>query len=219
MNTEEGVIQFDLTHHHSSLDFQVKFQGSDPSFHLLNQWRNRLHQLGLIGVDPNRYHGIGFGNVSMRLVDHPSSFLITGSQTGLIRELNLSHYCRIIHCDFQKHTLESEGELLPSSESMTHAMMYQIDSRIQAVFHVHSPLIWNSTALDIPSSPDEIGYGTAEMTRCVRDLYYTTTLSQIGPHQSGGHLRMGGHQDGVISIGSNIEEVGQRLLDLWHQAH
>ena len=218
-NEQEGVIQFDLIHHHSSLDLHVNSQESNSPFYLLNQWRNRLFTMGLIGVDPNRYKGIGFGNVSMRLFDHPYSFLITGSQTGLVPKLNLSHYCRVLRCDFQEHTLESQGEVLPSSESMTHAMMYQLDPRIQAVFHIHSPLIWNSTTLKIPSSPDHIGYGTAEMTQCVHDLYHTTTLSHLESDQQGGHLRMGGHQDGVISIGTHIEEVGRRLLNLWQQAH
>ena len=211
---QEGVIKFNLDHQQSSLDLQR----SRPLFLLLNEWRDRLYQMGLIGVDPYRYDGIGFGNVSMRLMDNPSSFLITGSQTGLIQQLTLSHYCRVLKCDFQKHTLVSQGEIHPSSESMTHAMMYQLDSRIKAVFHVHSPLLWNSNMIKLPSSPKSIGYGTIEMTQCVYDLYHTTTLSHIEPHQQGGHLRMGGHQDGIISIGTNIEEVGNRLLSIWYKA-
>ena len=45
---------------------------------VLNQWRNRLYQLGLIGEYDN---GIGFGNVSCRL-NPENHFMISGTQTG-----------------------------------------------------------------------------------------------------------------------------------------
>ena len=211
---QEGIIQFEVDHRYCTLDFDLYHL----PFQTLNHWRTRLYQLGLIGVDPKRYAGIGFGNLSMRLPHDPSSFLITGSQTGLLKQLDLDQYCRILKYDFQKHTLQSEGQTLPSSESMTHAMMYQIDPRIQAVFHVHSPRLWNSNVCQFPSTPDDVGYGTLAMTQCVYDLYHTTSLSQFDSTPQGGHLRMGGHQDGMISIGSHPNLVGQRLLKIWNEA-
>ena len=210
----EGVIQFNMNHQYTELDPRTY----TSLYHSLNGWRTLLRELGLVGMDPDRYEGIGFGNVSLRSPVSPHSFLITGSQTGQYKQLTLKQYCVVTQCHFQTHTLDSKGEILPSSESMTHGMMYQLDHRIQAVFHIHSPLLWNCSHLDVPSTPAHIGYGTLAMTHAVRDMYQNTSLSHLNT-MDGGHLRMGGHQDGLISIGAHLDETGHRLLALWRKAH
>ena len=43
----------------------------------LNYWRNKLFEMGLIGVYEN---GVGFGNISERT--QGNKFIITGSTTG-----------------------------------------------------------------------------------------------------------------------------------------
>jgi len=72
----EGVIKFHL-------DFR---EGPAPAERLLlelNAWRARFLELGLIGQDPERYEGYGFGNLSRRLPGQgENAFLISGTQTG-----------------------------------------------------------------------------------------------------------------------------------------
>ena len=73
---QEGVVQFKLT-----------FLPADPlpasMLGNLNAWRQILYRLGLIGQDPHRYGGLGFGNVSIRLESgNANSFIISGTQTG-----------------------------------------------------------------------------------------------------------------------------------------
>ena len=53
---EEGVIRFDL-------EFTAAPPVTIPGLDELNAWRRILRQLGLIGQDPDRYGGYGFGNL------------------------------------------------------------------------------------------------------------------------------------------------------------
>ena len=85
MDNREGVIKFNL-------DFRA---GPAPAQHEvaeLNRWRQRLYALGLVGQDPARYEGLGFGNVSVRC---PGGFLVSGTQTGGLETLGPQHYARV----------------------------------------------------------------------------------------------------------------------------
>jgi L-ribulose-5-phosphate 4-epimerase len=89
----------------------------------LNRYRRKLRDLGMIGVDAR---GIGFGNLSIRN-GATSRFYITGSATGRILELTPADYARVVAYDFEKNWLKCEGSTVASSESLTHAAVY--DSR------------------------------------------------------------------------------------------
>jgi L-ribulose-5-phosphate 4-epimerase len=87
----------------------------------LNECRRKLHELHLIGVDSN---GIGFGNLSIR--EGPTyNFYITGSATGGLAELTLADCVRVVAHDFDQNWLCYEGVAIPSSESLTHAAIYE----------------------------------------------------------------------------------------------
>ncbi len=59
----------------------------------------------------------------------------------------------------------------PSSESMTHGVLYDADPAIRFVFHGHSSAIWEQArALGLPASHPTAGYGTPAMCREVRRL-------------------------------------------------
>jgi hypothetical protein len=87
----EGVIKFHL-------DFR---EGPAPEESLLLElkaWRTRFLELGLIGQDPERYEDYGFGNLSRRLPDQrENAFLISGTQTGHLDELQANHYATVLH--------------------------------------------------------------------------------------------------------------------------
>jgi hypothetical protein len=53
----EGVIQFAARHVDASLDDEFAGVGAE-----LIGWRNVLFAVGFIGLDPQRYDGVGFGN-------------------------------------------------------------------------------------------------------------------------------------------------------------
>ena len=56
----------------------------------LNVWRDKLYQLGLIGLNED---GIGYGNISIRF--RKKQFIISGSGKGKFQKLTKS----IMHCN------------------------------------------------------------------------------------------------------------------------
>lgn len=193
----EGVIKFDLHHREAPLLTHQLL----PE---LNSWRNILFKLGLTGQDPARYGGLGYGNMSIRI--STSQFIISGSQTGGIRDLEAHHYVLVNHADPEGNRIESEGPIKPSSESMTHAAAYAAYPWIQCVLHVHHPLIWGaSDKLGLPSTPREVAYGTVAMA---------SEIKRLARETQGPVIAMKGHTDGLIAIGHSIGATGHALIDL-----
>ena len=95
----------------------------------------------------------------------------------------------------------------PSSESLTHAALYDIAPAARAVLHGHAPEIWRrARALGIPVTGPEARNGTPEMALEAQRLYRESTLSGTGL------LAMGGHEDGVIALGRSAGEAGEILV-------
>lgn len=203
----EGVIKFGALHRNTGL---AAHRFAEPA-RQLGAWREILYRLGLVGQDPARYDGAGFGNVSLRIGPFPGrrgarAFLITGTQTGATPRLTLDHYSVVERYSLSANRVESYGPLLPSSESMTHAAIYDLGGHIRCVLHGHCPTLWCSAhALRLPTSRSSVDYGTPEMAREIERLYRATALSEIQV------LSMGGHEDGIIAFGRDLEEAGAAL--------
>ena len=125
MTMQEGVVQFNLT-----------FLPADPlpaaMLGSLNAWRQILYRLGLIGQDPHRYGGLGFGNVSIRMESgNNASFIISGTQTGGMDRLSPEHYTLVKTFDPATNSVVAEGVVRPSSESLTHGSLYRLDQTIR----------------------------------------------------------------------------------------
>ncbi|MEM9681174.1 MAG: class II aldolase/adducin family protein, partial [Bacteroidota bacterium] len=139
----------------------------------LNSWRNRLYQLGLIGVYDN---GIGFGNVSQRVLDQ--EFIISGTQTGSLSTLTAEHYSRVVHCNVDNNYLQCVGMIQASSESMTHYAVYQSFKEIQYVFHIHHFNMWKKHLFKLPTTHPDIAYGTPEMAHEITRLFKETNVAK-----------------------------------------
>jgi ribulose-5-phosphate 4-epimerase/fuculose-1-phosphate aldolase len=207
----EGVIKFDLC-------YRVTGPVALPELGELNAWRSRLWQLRLVGQEPQRYDGYGFGNVSLRCGprDAPPgtrAFLISGTQTGALPELDGGHYTVVESYDAAANRVVAHGPVKPSSESLTHGILYDLDIRIQAVLHVHSPDIWKAAdALGIPVTDAAVAYGTPAMAAEVQRLFRETDVlrQQI--------FSMGGHEDGIVAFGQTVAEAGTTLMAALAQA-
>lgn len=205
---DEGVIKFSCQH-----DERVLREGEHGALaRELGAWRRILAQSQLIGQDPKRYGGAGFGNLSGRLTP-PSlprgrrRFLISGTQTGGLETLGLRGLCAVEEYDLRSNQVRSAGPVLPSSESMTHAAIYDLSPAIRYVFHVHCPQIWTQAErLRLPCTDTAVAYGTQEMAREVQRLYRSTSLSERRV------LAMGGHQDGVIAFGHRACDAGLAVV-------
>jgi ribulose-5-phosphate 4-epimerase/fuculose-1-phosphate aldolase len=171
----------------------------------LCRWRRRLFSAGLIGIYADI--GIGFGNLSMRL-DASDQFLISGTQTGHIADVSPEHFALVTNCDIEQNRVTCRGPVQASSESMTHAALYAIDAAINAVVHVHSNRLWAALRGKLATTADDIAYGTPDMAREFARLYRESDL------QSTGIAVMGGHESGLISIGSTMTEAATRILEL-----
>jgi ribulose-5-phosphate 4-epimerase/fuculose-1-phosphate aldolase len=171
----------------------------------LNAWRNKLHDRGLIGYYPE--HGVGFGNVSIREGDG-DAFVISGTQTGHIARTDEHHYARVTRCDIRANRVCCEGPVQASSEALTHAAIYALDPAIRAVVHVHDATLWRELTGRIPTTSDEVSYGTPEMAREFQRLYEETDFPTRGV------AVMGGHEEGIVSFGAAIEQAAKRILEL-----
>lgn len=169
----------------------------------LNAWRNRLHDQELIGYYPQ--HGVGFGNVSIREGDS-DAFLISGTQTGDIARTDARHYARVTQCDIDANRVHCEGPVQASSEALTHAAIYALDPAIRAVVHVHSAAMWNELMDRVPTTSRDVSYGTPEMAIEFRRLYEDTDFAERGI------AVMGGHEEGIVTFGRDIEQAAQRVL-------
>ncbi len=183
----------------------------------LNAWRKRLHDAGLIHRDPKRYGGEGFGNVSRKLSPFDAAlggrFAVSGTQTSHLPDLTADHYAIVLECHPKENRIVATGPIHPSSEAMTHGMIYSLRPAVQYVLHVHSPEIWkNARRLALPATDPAAAYGTPEMTREVERLFAATPLGQQGL------FVMGGHEDGVVSFGRSLDDAGTPLIELLEKA-
>ncbi len=197
----EGVIKFQL-------DFQAGPAPSPEHLQELNAWRDIFRQLNLIGQDPNRYNGLGFGNLSRRLPGQANdAFLISGTQTGHLLSLQPENYATVLDCSPQQNRLKAMGPVQPSSEALSHGILYQAKPSIQWVMHLHSPDIFRQrTRLNLPSTKATANYGTPEMANELMRL--AEKFDEAVPVL----LVMTGHQDGIIAFGPTASQTGSLII-------
>lgn len=196
----EGVIKF---HCNWTKTEPIELPCIDELIH----WRRLLYNKGYIGVDSK---GIGFGNLSCRTANN--QFVITGSGTGQFQEIGKQHFTLVTGFNIHRNTVDSVGPVIPSSESLTHAVLYLCDPKIGAVIHVHSLSMWRALLRHVPKTGKQAGYGTPEMAKEVIRLYSQTDLKMQGI------LVMAGHEEGIVTFGPDICSAAKILLD-WETQH
>lgn len=188
--TDEGYIKFNA---------QWKKGKNLPSPFLqpLIQARQHLYQLGLIGAYDN---GIGYGNISRRW-NEAGRFVISGSTTGNFQQIREEHFTLVTRLDIDNNTLWCEGPIIASSESMSHAVIYQECTWVNAVIHVHHLGMWEYYLHKVPTTDASATYGSPEMAYSIVELLRTTDLEQKKI------FVMEGHREGVFVFGESMEEA------------
>jgi len=181
-----------FTHERASADIPAFVALSE-----LNAFRKKLLEQQLIGVDSN---GLSFGNVSIR-DGETRSFYITGSATGALPELTPADYAKVLAYDFERNCVRYEGAAIPSSESLTHAAIYDSDPAAGAVIHCHDSKLWLSLLDKAPTTSKAAQYGTPEMTCETMRLFKTNDL------QRRKILVMAGHEGGIVTFGKHLEDA------------
>lgn len=195
---DEGVIKFNC-------EWTKGPPLDDTAISELNEWRRPLFDAGLIGQYPDT--GIGFGNISMRS-DSDALFIISGTQTGHLADLTGSHYAEVNDYDIHNNWISCRGPVKASSESLTHAAIYELHASIHAVVHVHSDTLWRQLRDRVPTTNSSVPYGTPEMAKEFEHLYRDTDFA------SREIAVMGGHDGGLISIGRDVASAAGRLLEI-----
>jgi L-ribulose-5-phosphate 4-epimerase len=188
--SETGSIKF------SCEQVAVKIPGF-AGFVELNRYRRKLRDLGMIGVDAG---GVGFGNLSVRN-GSSSRFYITGSATGMIPELAPTDYAKVVAYDFARNWLRCEGSVVASSESLTHAAVYESDPNTRAIIHCHDMKLWAALLDRAPTTPKKVEYGTPEMAYAVRRLLEITDV------RNRRIFVMAAHEGGLVTFGKDLEEA------------
>jgi len=176
-----------------------------PEFFELNALRHKLLEQNFIGANSD---GTGFGNLSI-CCGSTNQFIVTGTATGGIKELKLEHYAKVTAYDFAKNSLTCEGEIKASSESLSHAAIYESDINIKAVAHIHSLELWEKLLNKVPTTSEECAYGTPELAFAIKKLFVNTNLVEQKI------IVLGGHREGIMLFASSIQKVdnfAQQLL-------
>lgn len=202
----EGVIKFGADHQAGPLPVD------DAVLDELLAWRSILFDLAMIGQDPRRYEGAGFGNASARVGPAVAprgkrAFVVTGTQTGGLPTTTRDHLVLVKAYDARANTVVSAGPIAASSESLTHGAVYDADPTARVVLHAHAPTIFDAREeLGLPSTAPHVEYGTPEMAYEVERLMRGTSL------RAGRVFAMAGHEDGVVSFGATASAAGAAML-------
>tara|TARA_Y100000590_G_C15748903_1_gene1023291 strand:- start:28448 stop:29098 length:651 start_codon:yes stop_codon:yes gene_type:complete len=199
---DDGVIKFSFS------EFLKTKAVPLAEFESLELQRKRLFEYNLIGEYlPEK---IGFGNISIRkdYISRKEStfpqFIITGTQTGALKDLTGEHYTRVVDGDLNSQSIGCHGPIEASSESLTHGAMYLASEKIKAIVHIHHKQMWEEMLKkDFPRTKDCTSYGTSEMAHEAMNLI---------KGKEEGVLVMHGHQDGIIFYGQSIEEATELTL-------
>lgn len=188
---DEGYIKFNIDWE------EQKLQLDSSQFNEINKCRNELFELGLIGAYEN---GIGFGNISVRT--EGNQFLITGSATGNIQNLNENHYSLVKEYDLNKNEVKCTGLTKASSESLSHAIIYESIAGVNAVIHTHNLDMWKQNLDKLPTTNKNASFGTPEMALEIKKLLKTEQ----------GIIIMGGHEEGILCYGKTLKEAQDLLI-------
>ena len=156
------------------------------------EWGARLHAMGLLPDE----HGGHAGNMSFR---NSRGFVITAGGVGK-GTLKPADFVQVLSCNVDTRKVEAEGQLEPSSETLTHHMIYRERPEINAVVHVHDSLvICHAAELRLGETGREHPYGTPELAREVAD--------SLGHRK---YLVVKGH--GVIAVGRSLWEACMQVI-------
>ena len=193
----EGVIKFQIEKWEESGPVDAAVYGE------IEKARKRLYQMNFIGHNPE--YNLGFGNISSRL--NAGDFVITGSQTGHLENLDGSYYSIINGYNFENNSVCGRGPAKPSSESLSHAALYHSSAKINTVIHIHASRLWNRLYDTHPCyTPVNAEYGSIELYNSLTELMtgQKTSLPAV--------IVMRGHEDGII-IGAGSVDDGMAALD------
>jgi ribulose-5-phosphate 4-epimerase/fuculose-1-phosphate aldolase len=120
--------------------------------------------------------------------------------------LTLADCAKVVEYDFDRNRIRYEGSALPSSESLTHAAIYESDATAGAVMHCHDSKLWAAVLNEAPTTSKAADYGSAEMANEIMQLFTRTDV------ESRKIVVMAGHEAGILTFGKDLEEAFAVLM-------
>ena len=106
--------------------------------------------------------------------------------------------------DAAGNALGCRGPVAASSESLSHAAVYEADPAAGAVVHVHHIGMWEALYGVVPTTDPRAEAGTPAMAAAVAAL--------VRAGVPGGLFVMGGHREGLMAFGRTPGEATERVL-------
>jgi len=174
----------------------------------LRFWRNKLFDLKLIGAYKN---GIGYGNISEKIPD-TLQFYISGSATGNFKKSTLHHYALVSSYNIKDNFVSCFGPVKASSESLSHAAIYESNKHVGAVIHIHDLKMWEKLLNQVPSTSSSALFGTPEIAFEIKNQVLSTgKISDV--------IVMAGHKEGILFYGENLDQTGHLVLDYFNRIY
>lgn len=202
MTRDEGVIKFKCLWQEAALE--------SLDLSELIAYRGKLFALNLIGVYDD---GIGFGNISQRLQNGSGAedrrFAVSASQTGHLETVSPADFAVVTAYSVTENWVRCIGSKKASSESLTHAMIYELLPDARAVIHVHHNAAWSRLLESgtVPTTRASVPYGTPAMAAEMARLLEETDVSE------GRILAMAGHEDGILAFGDSLQSAFNAITD------
>jgi ribulose-5-phosphate 4-epimerase/fuculose-1-phosphate aldolase len=182
--------------------FETTFVGKDlpedTRMAEVMRWAAKFHQMGLL---PDEVGGHA-GNLSFR---NSKGFVITAGGVNKGR-LTPRNFVQVVSANLDTKKAEAEGELEPSSETMAHRLIYRERPDVNAIIHVHDPLVMkHARQLKLAETKKHHPYGTVELAY---------EIGKVLGHER--YVVVRGH--GVISLGKSVWEAGKRIMAVHRDA-
>ncbi len=162
------------------------------------QWGVKLHGIGLLPAEAGGHAG----NLSFR---NSKGFVITAGGVSKGR-LTPKNFVQVLACNLDTKRVEASGEIEPSSETMAHHLIYRERADVNAIVHVHDPLVMeHAKKLGLRSTKREHPYGTVELAE---------EIGKALGHEK--YIVVRGH--GVISLGKSVWEAGKLIMAVHRDA-
>lgn len=191
---DEGYIKFNCEWKNKPLQINVPEE--------LLKIRDELHLLKLIGQ--LKKVNVSYGNISIKT---SKGILISGTQIGHVFPITQNEFTLVTNIDVAQNKVVCVGPIKASSETLTHAAIYNANKNIKAVIHIHNKKMWLNLLNKIPTTAANVSYGTPKMASEIKRLL-TENLS----HQKINMIAMAGHEDGIISFGKNLQQAFKTIL-------
>lgn len=173
----------------------------DPRIKELKYWCREFH---LHELTPP-YKGGSHGNLSFRVQNNKTPFIITGSRIGLKKALSNNCFVKISFVDLEKGIVWTQGTREPSSETLLHFAIYRQRQDVNAVFHGHSKqILFCKNKLKIPETKKEAPYGTIGLVQSVLEILDGNLFLLMKNH-------------GFISLGKTMKEAGKLALETYQK--